>query len=718
MTAETKEVKEEVKVEEETPVEQPANDAAPADAPEVKEEVADEEMPPVKEEDVEKDEPADCKDARHGNVRLSTGNSTVNCVLSEGGLVSAVCMDHVALLAATRLNVGITKGRYLFEVEVLQAMQQSEVRIGFSLENSSLFLGDKNTIGFSTFSGQFLTDGALQKGFTPRRCLKGDIIGILLNRSEEGNANTLSLFVNGKRIGEPVKIPESFDGALYPHVTVRANAIVSVNLTKTVRKPLPFTCRTIGDVSVNDCVESNSTINEEEHGEVIVPLGFHNEEWIEQYKLDHPKDNYVVLSQAFMNEWIEKSNLKRQPLSEDAQRAFFKIMALRKRKFIYCLGHNLLSEDRTKFCDRFTKAVKKTVIFADCAIEKLPANLSFYEKVTLPTKEEGWDAVEFTKNEAKAQEGLEQWKKKCKNQTKVEDFKATDKLKEKIIEWTKFRAATEKKAAKDKKERDLAIKLASGEAVPEEKEEEEKKDEKKEGEEKEPEATPSSVDTQFFTPEDWMLAELRMQLHTLCHAFKEDVEDKERIGFSLDYLSHYFRLYAPPGVTFHQSTFGCKGAGEVIELIKDSFKVQDHLLMAVHGKGEEFDTFVNLCEEARVERENLIGAGDEGAKLKFKARVIPQHVKRAPQGAKGGGGAKGPLANKGGRPAPAPAQQGGFKGGHLAAKGAGKGPFGGKAGQPSTYTMARIPGALPSAAGGIKRPLAGGAQPLQKRFAN
>jgi len=712
MATETKEVNEEVKVEE-TPAEEQASDALPADeAPELKEEKADEEMPPAKVEDVEKDE-AECKDTRHGDVRLSTGNSTVNCVLSEGGLVSAVCMDHVALLAATRLNVGITKGRYLFEVEVLQAMQQSEIRIGFSLENSSLFLGDKNTIGFSTFSGQFMTDGALQKGFTPRRCLKGDFVGLLLNRTDEGNSNTVSLFVNGNRIGEPVKIPESFDGALYPHVTVRANAIVSVNLTNVVRKPLSFACRTIGDVSVKDIVESNMTIPEEDQGEVIVPLGFHNEDWIEQYKADHPKDNFVVLSQSFMNEWVEKSNLKRQPLSEDAQRAFFKIMALRKRKFIYALGHNLLTEDRTKFCERFTKAVKKTVIFADCAIEKLPPNLSFYEKVTLPSKEEGWDAVEFTQNDVKAQEGLEKWKKKCKNQTKVDDFKATDKLKEKIPVWTKFRAATEKKAAKDKKERELAIKLASGEPVPEEKEE--KKEEKKEGDEKEPE--PSAVDTQFFTPEDWMLAELRMQLHTLCHAFREDVEDKERIGFSLDFMSHYFRLYAPPGLTFHHTAYGCKSAAEVVELVKDSFKVEDNLLMPVHGKEEEFDTFVNCCEEARVDRENLIGAGDEGAKLKFKARVVPQHQKKGPnnQGAKGG--VKGNIPpQKGGRPAVAVvAQQGGSKGGNVAPKGAGKGAFGGKGLQQSSYTMSRIPGP----AGGLKRPLPSGAsQPLQKRFAN
>merc|ERR1719433_2092359 len=121
-------------------------------------------------------------------------------------------------------------------------------------------------------------------------------------------------------------------------------------------------------------------------------------------------------------------------------------MALRKRKFIYSLGHHLLADERTKFCARFPSAIKKTAVCLDEAIEKLPTSLSFYTNVTVPAIEEGWTDVQFSSNAKKATEVLTKWQKKCKNMTKVDDFKASDKLKEKMTQWTKFRAATEKKA--------------------------------------------------------------------------------------------------------------------------------------------------------------------------------------------------------------------------------------------------------------------------------
>merc|ERR1719193_1696275 len=230
--------------------------------------------------------------------------------------------------------------------------------------------------------------------------------------------------------------------------------------------------------------------------------------------------------------------------------------------------------------------------------------------------------------------------------TLVEDFKPS-KLKEKMTEWDKFLAATKKEVLKLKKEKELAQKLANGEITEEEhkkedkkkkKEEERKEEEKKkkmnkakeekvDGEDKkedkkeEEEVDPSTVNTIDFTEEDWMLARLRMELHTICHAFVEDVEDKERTSFSADFAPHYYKQYAHEGYYFVPGTFGCKNMDEICALIKDTLKVESSMMTSVLPVDTSFDDFVQLTEDARQERVDRIGAGDEGAQLKFKAQT-------------------------------------------------------------------------------------------------
>lgn len=689
-TVEVPEVKEEVKEEpkvEETKVEEPVKDAEPDELPN--------------------------SDKRFGDVILDVNDGTINAVVSEGNVLSALGVDQLPLLASTRANVGITSGRYLFEIEVMQHTNTSEVRLGFSLRESSQFLGDKNTIGISSYTGQFHIDGAIGKTYKSRRFTKGDVIGLLLNRTEEGNKNTVSVFINGKRHSEPQTIPESFDGALFPHITVRGGAVVAANFGKTLFKQLPFTCRSVGDVSKDHVVESK--IKPCQDAEVTLAMGFQNEEWEQQHQMSNPDTKFVLISQPFIHEWMEKSSIKRQALNDEALRSLFKLICSRNRQYIWTLGHHLLVDDRKRFCERIAPSVKKNVVIQDSAIEKLHRNLKFYKDVTIPTEEEGWNTVTFTKNAQSAQAVLENWQKACKNQTKVEDFKATDKLKEKITAWNKFRVATEKDAIKKKKEAEIALKLAAGEEVPEEKEEVKKEEVKKEGEEEE--VAPSSINTMEWTPEDWMLAGLRMELHTLCHAFKEDVEDKERETFSADFLAHYHKLYSPPGHAFHHSTYAARNVAEVMDLIKDTIVLEQNMLIVQLEKNEGFDTFIQNTELAREERLNLIGAGDEGAKLKFKAQVKP---KPNPNQNKGGKGFIRPGQNKGavmkgGKPQQAQPQF--SRAGPLgpaAGKGAGKGPSTIHKGGPTGYALRSIPGAAPAA--GIKRPGGPDSAPAAKRI--
>jgi len=681
---------------------------APVEEEKVEEVVMkEEEKKPELPKDAEADE-VECSDARYPDaLKMNVNDSTLNVVVTCDSMVSALRIEQMPLCAASRLNVGVTKGRYLFETEILTLTgNNTEARVGFSLADSSIFLGDKGTMSFSSY-GTFSLDGSAVPTFKTRRLTKGDVIGLLINRTEEGNANTISVFLNGYRAGEPQKIPDSFDGALFPHVLVR-DAVVSVNLTKQVIKKLPFTCRTIGDASKDHL--TGSSVSEVDETSIVVPLGFNTEEWVQNYIAENAMENFVVISKQFWNEWQEKSNLKKQDLRGDVLEAFFKIMGLRKRKFICTVGNNFLSDERKKFIAKFSSAVKTIAVFPETAFEGVPTNTTFYKDVTVPTKEEGWTEVRFATTVEAAEESIQKWQKKCKNCTKVEDFEATDKLKEKIAKWEKFLVSTKKEAEKNKKAREIALKLANGEEVKEEEEpKEEKKEEKKEGEKEEEVVPASSVDTQDFAEEDWMLAALRMELHTLCHAFREDVKDKERTAFSSEFLLHYYKLYAPAGRQLFLAAYGCRKESELVELIKDTINLEDNLMLPLLAADASFDDFVNLTEEARQERRDRIGAGDEGAQLKFKAQK-----KGAPKGGMKGNGqvfGRGPIQ-------------------HYPSKGASKGGKGPSvvqkippqsqpqryvnqgAARPGAHPMRTIPGTAP---GALKRPQVSSFQSAPKR---
>ena len=54
-----------------------------------------------------------------------------------------------------------------------------------------------------------------------------------------------------------------------------------------------------------------------------------------------------------------------------------------------------------------------------------------------------------------------------------------------------------------------------------------------------------------FNWEDWALLTLRYELHLLSHAFKKDVDDPERPGFSDTHLSFYYNKLKRGGFSMH-----------------------------------------------------------------------------------------------------------------------------------------------------------------------
>merc|ERR1712217_997500 len=117
---------------------------------------------------------------------------------------------------------------------------------------SSLLLGDTaDSIGFHS-AGGLISDGknAWAKSGASGR---GTTIGVLLNLDQKSpNANTISLFREGKRASQPQPLPENLKGkALFPHVTFR-NVSVQVHFGMVAMAALPFKCRTLQQAAKAD----------------------------------------------------------------------------------------------------------------------------------------------------------------------------------------------------------------------------------------------------------------------------------------------------------------------------------------------------------------------------------------------------------------------------------------------------------------------------------
>merc|ERR1712137_970555 len=113
-------------------------------------------------------------------------------------------MFEIKLLGKdTYTEAGFCKGRF----------GKAYFRIGFSTAEASLITGsDAHSIGFDNY-GQVWHDGKRVKQGHAGKLFTGAAAAVVLNLDEKSpNANTVSLFVNGKRSSEPYPLPDGFRG--------------------------------------------------------------------------------------------------------------------------------------------------------------------------------------------------------------------------------------------------------------------------------------------------------------------------------------------------------------------------------------------------------------------------------------------------------------------------------------------------------------------------
>lgn len=257
-------------------------------------------------------------------VRFSQSDSTLNVLpvagcsllrsLGEGG------MQY--LLASTRCCTGVKDGRYMFEVRIVEAlspvdlqgparspMPKQLVRVGFSTPGSSIFLGDADDTIFFDSEG-FCGIGKKRTKMSLERFGK-DTISIVLNLDKASpNANTVSLFIKGERVGEPQAIAESLRGkALFPVVTYR-NVMLDVHFGPEPRIPLPFKCRMIADAAQADVEVNRATLPKDEKNRVVFPVGLPDRgffAWIDGFLAKNP--HYTELSSRKIIDWAARSGI-------------------------------------------------------------------------------------------------------------------------------------------------------------------------------------------------------------------------------------------------------------------------------------------------------------------------------------------------------------------------------------------------------------------------
>ncbi|CAJ1448713.1 unnamed protein product, partial [Effrenium voratum] len=330
------------------------------------------------------------------DVGFETSDCTLNVIPSLGGRVLMPLTDGGMqyLIGGARANLGIKKGRYVYEVKVVESHNPSEgpqrsfrspvsrnlVRVGFSLQGSPLLLGETDDGVYFDSDGFYVAEQKREN--VSQRFTRDSTVAVVLNLDASSpNAHTVSLFRDGVRISQPQKLPEKLKGkTLFPHLSFK-NMTVHVNFGPPL-VPLPFTCSSVAEVPTADGEAAVAPPKDGKY-EVIFPVAVPDEgtfDWLDDFLEKNPK--YVELSDRAIIKWAEKSGITHQeantwkhcldkpdpqfriPLLDDfsARRVIQAVAPTQPRHYVVMeVKSNLVKEERAQLLKRFTEGYFKTV---------------------------------------------------------------------------------------------------------------------------------------------------------------------------------------------------------------------------------------------------------------------------------------------------------------------------------------------------------------------
>eukprot|EP00927_Polykrikos_kofoidii_P071496 TRINITY_DN67757_c0_g1_i1.p1 TRINITY_DN67757_c0_g1~~TRINITY_DN67757_c0_g1_i1.p1 ORF type:complete len:896 (+),score=179.87 TRINITY_DN67757_c0_g1_i1:211-2688(+) len=477
--------------------------------------------------------------------------------LSEG------CFEY--FLAGSRASVGVKRGRYMYEVKIVELLTPSteakqfsvpkqSVRVGFSTAGSNLLLDGTDGISFDS-------DGFLCHNRSRSKCgqafSRNSTVALVLNLdSSSPNHDTVSLFKDGERASAPQLLPECLKGkVLYPSVTFR-NATVQVNFGPEPLVPLSFSCRMIQNADKVDVEEIQAPVQPKDgRHEVLFPVGLPDQgtfEWADMFRKKNPQ--YVELSERAILSWAEASGLRHKGTNssgtskdhpivsfgvpafdgQGAIRLLRSLASVQQRDYIVLqLKSSLLKNERSKLLRRFPDAAFKKV--AHIIVGE--PTLDFKEHTKTLLLKDKQDAAELA-FKVKKDEALKQ-KLVAKRRKELE--RARKKMEKERLkgEEEKKRKLDEDEGKSDGDTKDEKQKDDSSEKKAED--EEEESDEQEEEQEAEEEETPPIVEltkeekaTLFYKSAipDVAVTELTKHFVNYSLPSKDDGYDEIRYGWN------------------------------------------------------------------------------------------------------------------------------------------------------------------------------------------
>jgi len=390
----------------------------------------------------------------------------------------------------------------------------------------------------------------------------------------------LSYFINGIRACDPMKIEIEDGVVLFPQVVFKG-CLVSINFGKKLWFPPPFIVRSVSEAAQED--SALSTVKRlETEPEVIFPIGFnsHIDPWVQEFAAAHPE--YTILNTESCKRWFEKSGVPKNLVNELGKHVG---QLHRRRNFVVCLDQvsyqGITEKDRKELVSRFL-GYKKIAMVLMTPGEK---PIQRFAEVTLPEETDGFNTITYVTSKEETLTKLEAWKEECRLRSFVSDLEVSAFFKEKMAAYDTL--------AKEKKE--------NAEAFTE------------------------------FKEEDYILSRLRAEMHYLIHGFLTDAGDEKRTGICVEHFNFYYKKYQSKDMNI--KLYGFNTLKELIkEYADDAVEINEkEILISKYEKDIDPIQFLELEELSRQNRVNREDAGDERAKLKFKAAAFNAVVNR-PQG--------------------------------------------------------------------------------------
>ncbi|OAF66834.1 ATPase subunit b [Intoshia linei] len=172
-------------------------------------------------------------------LMLDKGNSDLHLVIDSTGYeANVLSQSHISsdLFACARTNYGVSSGKFMFEVKILNKMMptsRNKIRIGVSTLESNLMLGMSSTSFCYENTGKSINGKEiLSKGI---KFGDENVVGCYVDM--ESDPITISYSVNGAFQGIFFKVKKSYlnGKALFPHVSTKC-----INFTINVGQVEPY----------------------------------------------------------------------------------------------------------------------------------------------------------------------------------------------------------------------------------------------------------------------------------------------------------------------------------------------------------------------------------------------------------------------------------------------------------------------------------------------